>query len=402
MSEPIRVLRVIARLNMGGPALHVSYLTRGLVERGYETTLVAGQLSRGEGSMSFVADGCGVDVHAVPHLARDVSPLNDLLAMRCLAGAIRSVRPHILHTHTAKAGALGRAAAQMVGSARPPIVVHTYHGHVLRGYFGPLASTAYRVIERRLARTTDRLVAVSPEVRDDLVELGVAPSSKFEVIRLGIDLDSRVGADDGEPDYRKILGVPAGALVVGWVGRMTAIKRVPDVVRSFAALRARGVDARLCLVGDGPARTEAERTAHELGVMRECLFLGYHREVAPFYRFFDVLALTSANEGTPVVAIESLAAERPVVSTDVGGVSDVIEHGTDGYLVAPGDTEALADRLAELSLDPARRSTMGRAGRIRVTSRYAVSRLVDDVDALYRRLLAEHGVAGGGPGAGRG
>jgi glycosyltransferase involved in cell wall biosynthesis len=389
--ESVRVLRVIARLNMGGPALHVSYLSHGLRERGYETTLVSGSLSRGEGSMAHVAEQRGVEVVTVRELARELSAPNDLTAIWRLVSLIRRHRPHILHTHTAKAGAIGRTAARLAGEARPPIVVHTFHGHVLRGYFGALPTEAYRRIERRLATVSDRLVAVSPEVRDDLVALGVAPSERFSVIRLGIELDERL-TGEGALDYRRVLGIPDGAFVVGWIGRMTAIKQVPDVLRAFARLRALGVDARLCVVGDGPARTDTERLARELGVMRECLFLGYHRDVAGFYRLFDAFLLPSANEGTPVSVIESLAAARPVVATAVGGVPDVMEDGVHGALVAPGDMEAAAQALARLARDPALRERMGAAGRERVLPRYAVGRLLDDVDRLYRELLAAKGL----------
>jgi glycosyltransferase involved in cell wall biosynthesis len=387
VSEPIRVLRVIARLNMGGPALHVSYLAKGLANRGYATTLVAGSLSHGEGSMAYVAEDLGVPVLNVSRLARELSPPNDALAVRTLVEIIRQERPHIVHTHTAKAGAIGRAAARLAGSARPPILVHTFHGHVLRGYFGPLQSEIYRRIEQTLAQVTDTLVAVSPEVRDDLVALGVASAEQFEVIRLGIELDQRLLAIDTGVDYRTLLGVPEGAFVVGWVGRMTAIKRIADVVRAFAHLCSKGVEARLCLVGDGPSRPEAEIVAHELGVARKCLFLGYQRDVASFYRFFDAFVLLSGNEGTPVVAIESLAARRPVVATDVGGVSDVVQDGVGGFLVPVADPEAAGDKLALLARDPLLRERMGAAGEAWVRPRYAVSRLVDDVDRLYRRLL---------------
>ena len=188
----VKVLRVIARLNMGGPALHVAYLTAGLQERGYDTTLVAGSLARGEDSMAFVADGLGVQVVQIEELGREISPLRDLRAMVRLARLIRRERPQILHTHTAKAGTVARIAALMAGSRRPPIVVHTFHGHVLRGYFGPLRSRFFRLLERWLAARTTALIAVSPQVRDDLVELGVAPRERFAVIRLGIELDERV------------------------------------------------------------------------------------------------------------------------------------------------------------------------------------------------------------------
>jgi glycosyltransferase involved in cell wall biosynthesis len=387
--EPIRVLRVIARLNMGGPALHVSYLTKGLDERGYDTTLVAGSLARGEGSMDFVAEELGVSVTTVPQLSREISPLHDPPAIAQLVSIIRRERPHILHTHTAKAGAVGRLAAILARDARPPIVVHTFHGHVLRGYFDPVRTAFFRGLERELAKSTTRLIAVGPEVRDDLVALGVAPAEKFVVLRLGIDLERRVAdAEAHRADLRRLFGIPDDRFVVGWIGRMTAIKRVPDLLEAFRRLRNRGVDATLCLVGDGPDRTEIEQRAHVLGIVRDTIFAGYQRDVAPYYGLFDAFVMTSANEGTPVVAIEALAARRPVVATAVGGVPDVVRDGEDGFLVAPRDLDGLAARLEELARDPERRRRMGEAGRARALERYAVTRLVDDVDALYRELLS--------------
>lgn len=384
---PIRVLRVIARLNMGGPALHVSYLSAGLAERGYETTLVAGSLARGEGSMAYVAERRGVEVVQLDALSREISLLRDALSVFRLAALIREQRPQILHTHTAKAGAVGRVAALLAGDARPRIVVHTFHGHVLRGYFGPLKSRVFRLLERLLARTTTRLVAVSPQVRDDLVALGVAPKEKFEVVRLGIELDERLGGEATRDETRALLGIAPERFVVGWVGRMTGVKRTDDVLESLRDLRERGVDAVLLLVGDGPDRDHVEERASRLGIVRHCFFLGYQEDVAGWYQAFDAMILPSANEGTPVVVIEALAAGRPVVATRVGGVPDVLHDGVDGFLVDPGDTGAIADALERLARDPALRAEMGAAGRSSVPPRYAVERLVDDVDRLYRSLL---------------
>jgi glycosyltransferase involved in cell wall biosynthesis len=387
------VLRLVARLNMGGPAIHVAHLTKGLADRGYETTLAAGQLGRGEGSMSFVAEELGVEVLPIPQLHRDISPLYDTQSVTSIVRLLRRLRPQILHTHTAKAGAIGRFAALAAGDARPPIVVHTFHGHVLRGYFDPARTAAFRTIERRLARSTTRLVAVSPEVRDDLVGLGVAPPERFTVIRLGIPLDSRVTSTaESRGRLRALFGVPEERFVVGWIGRMTAIKRVEDVLLAFRELRARGVDATLCLVGDGPDRESIEERAHALGLARDLLSVGYQRDVAPYYAFMDALLLTSANEGTPVVAIESLAARRPVVATRVGGVPDVVDDGQDGFLVPVADVGAMADALERLAGDPELRARMGETGHERVVPRYRVERLVDDVDALYRELLANAGL----------
>jgi glycosyltransferase involved in cell wall biosynthesis len=385
--QPIRVLRVIARLNMGGPAIHVANLSAGLETRGYHTTLVAGSLARGEDSMAFLAERLGVSVVSVPEIQREISVLHDARSVLRLAELIRDTRPHILHTHTAKAGAIARAAALLAGHARPAVVVHTFHGHVLKGYFGPGRTAFFRQVERTLARASDALVAVSPEVRDDLIAFGVAPREKFVVVRLGIPLDERLDDESADIDYRQQYGIGRDAFVVGWVGRMTGVKDTGAVLRTVAALRARGVDAVACLVGDGPDHEPLEQLANDLGIARSCFFVGYQAEVAGFYRLFDAFFLPSVNEGTPVSAIEALAAATPVVANRVGGVPDVVRDGVDGFLVEPGDTEAAAERLAALADDPALRRAFGEAGRARVHDRYSVARLVDDVDRLYRALL---------------
>ena len=393
----ISVLRIIARLNVGGPALHVSYLSDGLADRGYQTTLVVGELARGEGSMEFVAESRGVRIVKLSSLSREIAPLRDLTSLVRLTRLIRLQRPQIVHTHTAKAGAIGRVAALLAGGDHRPIVVHTFHGHVLRGYFGPLRAFAFRLLEHVLARATTKLVAVSPEVRDELVSLGVAPAKKFEVVRLGIELDERLlpaSREVSREESRRQLGIGPETFLVGWVGRMTGVKRVPDLLEAFRQLREGGVDARLCVVGDGPERESHERLAKSLGVVRHCFFLGYQEEMGRWFDSFDAFALPSANEGTPVSAIEALAAGCPVVATRVGGVPDVVQDGETGFLVESGDTEALARRLAELAADPELRRRLGDEGRERVTSRYRVGRLIDDVDRLYRSLLAERISAG--------
>jgi glycosyltransferase involved in cell wall biosynthesis len=381
---------------MGGPALHVSYLAAGLRERGYETLLVAGSVGQGEQSMAYVADELGVPVTTIPHLHREISPVRDLLATVRLARIIRAERPTILHTHTAKAGAVGRVAALLAGRHRPPIIVHTFHGHVLRGYFGRFWTGFFRLLERLLARVTDALVAVSPEVRDELVAFGVAPQSKFRVIRLGIELDDRVArADAARAETRKVMGIRGDRFVVGWIGRMTAVKRTDVVLRGFRRLKDEGIDAALCMVGDGPDRGSVEELARELGIMRECLFPGYQEDVGRFVSAFDVFVLPSGNEGTPVTAIEALASGCPVVATRVGGVPDVVTDGVDGFLVAPAAVDELAARLAELARDSGLRARMGGAGQERMRTRYAVDRLIDDIDRLYRDLLEQKGIATG-------
>jgi glycosyltransferase involved in cell wall biosynthesis len=387
-AEPIRVLRVIARLNVGGPALHVAHLSSELDKLGYETTLVAGRVGEGEGSMEYFADELGVKPLFVDELQREISAAPDAAAVRRLIRLIHELRPDVLHTHTAKAGAVGRVAALLSGSARPPVVIHTFHGHVLRGYFTPGRARAFQRVEQTLGRSSDALIAVSPQVRDDLVELNVAPKGKIAVIRLGLDLERRVSTQPGaRAAVRAELGLPDEAFLISWLGRMTEIKRADDLLAAFALMRSRGVDAYLALIGDGPLRKSLEATAHRLGVVDRTRFVGFRQSVAEFYAAADVVALTSANEGTPVTVIESLAAGCPVVATDVGGVRDVVRDGHSGFLIGAGDIDSIADRLERLGLDPELRTRMGEVGRRWVLPRYSVPRLVQDVDRLYKTLL---------------
>src|SRR5581483_9878256 len=274
--------------------------------------------------------------------------------------------------------------------ARPRVVVHTFHGHVLRGYFPRLATRLFLEVERRLARVSSALIAVSPEVRDDPVELRVAPASKFTVVRLGLDLERRIAAPEGARErVRSELGVGRDQFLVVWLGRMTEIKRVDDLLRIFAVLRRRGVDAVLALVGDGPNRADVQRLADELGVADAVRFAGFRADVGSVFRACDAVALTSANEGTPVSLIEALAAGCAVVTTDVGGARDVVDDGRAGFLVPAGDLDGFADRLEELAGSPELRRRLGEAGRKHVFARYSVDRLVRDIDTLYRELLRD-------------
>jgi len=390
MSErPLRIVHVIARLNVGGAALHVLQLAAEQRRRGHHVLVVAGTLAPGEESMEYLVEELDVPLRRLPALQRELSPPGDARAVRELIAIIRAERPDVLHTHTAKAGGTGRVAALLTRGARPDVVVHTYHGHVLRGYFGRGKETFYRTLERVLAHATDRLIAVSEEVRDDLVSLGVAPRSKFVVIPYGFDLSARTnGTEADRARIRADLGADETTFVVGWVGRLTAIKRPLDLVRVLAALVAEGTDARLCIVGDGPEREAVEALAASLGVADRLHVAGYRERLGEWYAAFDAFCLTSANEGTPVAAIEALAAGRPVVATRVGGTPAVVEEGLSGYLADEGDVATLAARLAGLAADPAVRARMAADGAARMHELYGEERMVDDIDALYRSLLA--------------
>lgn len=383
----LSIVHVIARLNVGGAALHVLQLAREQAERGHDVLVVAGTLAAGEESMEYVADELGVHVLKLPLLQRELSPRADAAAILALRELLRRRRPDVLHTHTAKAGATGRLAALAVGSARPRAIVHTYHGHVLSGYFSRRWERVFRLIERLLSHTAGTLVAVSDEVRDDLVRFRVAPAERFVVVPYGFDLPAWSEADEAA---RRRLRAEVGAdarFVVGWAGRLTAIKRPLDLVRTLGGLLERDVDALLVLVGDGEDRPAVEALAAELGLRDRCRFAGFQERIRDWYAAFDAFLLTSANEGTPVAAIEALAAGRPVVATRAGGTGAVVANGETGYLERIGDTEALAARLALLARDPELRARMGERGAEDVRERFTIGRMADEIEAVYRALL---------------
>jgi glycosyltransferase involved in cell wall biosynthesis len=378
------IVHVIARLNVGGAALHVLQLAREQQRRGHEVVVVAGTLAAGEESMEYVAEELGVEVVKLPALQRELSPRADAAAIRTLRAIIRHRRPDVLHTHTAKAGATGRLAALLSGRARPKTLVHTYHGHVLSGYFSPRRERVFRTIERVLARPSSALIAVSDEVRDDLVRFGVAPQERFMVVPYGFDLPAWSSADEeARARIRAGLGLGDDTFAIGWAGRLTPIKRPLDLIRTLRAVLDAGVDAALVLVGDGELRGATEAMARDLAVADRTHFAGFQQRIRDWYAAVDVSLLTSANEGTPVVAIESLAAERPVVATAAGGTGTVVDEGESGYLLPVGDIDGLARRLVELARDPALRARLGAAGAADVRSRFATERMADELDAVY-------------------
>jgi glycosyltransferase involved in cell wall biosynthesis len=378
------VLRVFSRLNIGGPSFHVVLLTAGLGERGYATRLVVGRESEREGNLLDFAAAKGVRCEQIDGLGREIRPIADLRALLDLYRLIREYRPTIVHTHTAKAGMLGRVAARL---ARVPIVVHTYHGHVLRGYFGPLKTAVFRGIEKALNRVSDGVVAVSEAVRDDLVELGVVRPGQVRVIHLGLELE-RLAATLPRGVLRGESGVEDDAPLVAIVGRLVPIKDLPTFLRAAALVRRQRSDVRFAIVGDGEERAALEALAAELG-LRDCVhFHGWKRDMAEVFGDADVVVNTSRNEGTPVAIIEALAAARPVVATRVGGTPDVLHEGRFGSLVPAADPGALAAAILGTLEALGEAEARAREGQRYVLGEHAISRLVADIDVLYRELLA--------------
>jgi glycosyltransferase involved in cell wall biosynthesis len=383
----VRVLRLFSRLNIGGPSVHVILLSHGLRPLGYDTRLVVGRESEREGNLFALAEEKGVACETVAGLGREIAPLKDLMALAGLARLMRAWRPQIVHTHTAKAGLLGRLAARAAGV---PTVVHTFHGHVLRGYFTPPKQALFRRLEALLARAADALVAVSESVKQDLVALGVARADKIRVIPLGLEL-LPLAAELPRGVLRREAGLAEGTPLVGMVGRLVPIKDVPGFLRAARLVLDERPSVRFALVGDGEERAALEALASELGLRDAVHFFGWRQQLGPVYGDLDVVVNASRNEGTPVALIEALAAGRPVVATDVGGTPDLLGRGARGRLVPVGEPRALAQAILETLDRPELAQRRACEGRKHVMATHSSERLLRDMDALYRELLARGG-----------
>lgn len=377
------VLRVITRLNVGGPARHAILLTRDLDEHGFRSELIYGSVTEAEGMI----EPTGLRATWLRDLQRPVSPSADLRAARALSREIRARRPVIVHTHLAKAGTLARLAAHR---SRVPLIIHTFHGHVFEGYFSPSVARAFVAIERGLARWTDAFIAISPRIRDQILALGVGRPSQWHVVPLGLELDPIIRATVTRAEARRQLALDPDRPLVGVVGRLVPIKDHSTFLRAAADVLRTRPDVTFVIAGDGELRASVESEARRL-LGDRVHFLGWVQDLATLYAALDLVVLTSRNEGTPVALVEAGAAGKAVVATSVGGVPDVVRDGKTGLLAPAGDPRAVAVQIAALLDDSSRAAAMGRAGREWVRDRYSVQRLVADTASLYRELLAQKG-----------
>jgi glycosyltransferase involved in cell wall biosynthesis len=375
VAERCDVLLLVTRMNIGGPAGQVLQLAKGLAGDP-RVQVAAGRPPEQEGELVDPE----VPVTRAP-LVRPVRPITDVRALVAVRSLLRRAEPGVLHTHMAKAGTIGRLAA--LGMRARPRLVHTFHGHVLEGYFGPGQRAAFLRTERLLARHTDVLVAVSPEVRDELLDLGIGRPSQYRVIPLGLDLDKLLAVGGRSGQLRASAGVGADVPLIGVLGRLVAIKDHATLFHAVAAIPR----AHLAVLGDGELRSSLVALARQLGIAERVHFTGWWADVPAALSDLDVVVLSSRNEGTPVALIEALAAGRPVVATGVGGVRSVVQDGETGWLCPPGDPTRLAqlvERVLDRPLDAAR---MAAEGRLRVADRFGRVRMLTAHRQLYRELL---------------
>lgn len=390
---PVRVLRVIARLNVGGPARHATTLDAGLRAHDVQSLLVHGAVGPSEGSLEHLVAAQDLRSLKISELGRRIHVWSDIRAFWTLTRVLFRERPDVIHTHTAKAGALGRVAALAFNltrrRTRRSVVIHTFHGHVLSGYFGRTGDAAVRVTERALARCTDRIIAISGSQKRDLCErYRVARPDQTVVIELGLDLDTLLAL---RPDarLRTELGFSDKAVVFTYVGRLVPIKDVQTLLDAFALLAPRVPEARLVIAGDGELRAHLERSVESIALRDRVRFTGWRGDLDTIYAGTDVGVLSSLSEGTPVALIEAMAAGHPVIATAVGGVGDVVSDGVHGFVVPPRNAAALAEAMERLARDGEGRRRMGAEARRAVSSRFAPGRLAAEINRTYREALAQ-------------
>lgn len=392
----IKILRIIARLNIGGPAIHTILLASAFNNSRFETVLACGVLSAGEGDMSYYAQEKGVSFRLIPALKRDLNLIDDFSAFKQIYSLILKENPDIIHTHTAKAGSLGRLAAivyNFIPGHKKLIIIHTFHGHVLSGYFGGIKTKFFIFVEKFLANFTHQIITVSQSVKEDLVRLGIAQAKKIRVIPLGLELNRflELPARPGKDKFN-----------VGIIGRLVAIKnhRLFLDAASKISRSCQNLDISFKIIGDGQDRQDLENYARELGI-KQIEFLGWRKNLAGLYSELDLVVLTSLNEGTPVSLIEAMASAKAVISTDVGGVGDLMGDELKAYrikddkfrvfargiLVKSGDSNGLAGAITFILSDSQLRKAMGISGRGYVQEAYSKERLIKDIKDLYENLI---------------
>ncbi|BBM87796.1 glycosyltransferase [Candidatus Uabimicrobium amorphum] len=376
-----KIVRIIDRLNIGGPTIHVSLLSAKLDN--YTTTLVSGYVCKEEGDMSYVTLDYGVEPVYVPQLSREIRLVKDAVALWKIYRLLRREKPHIVHTHKSKAGFIGRMAAILAGV---PIVIHTFHGHVFHGYFSPRKTRLFLRIERFLARFTDKIVVISPQQQSEICDkYRIARKNKFAIIPLGFDFACPQIVMKERGWLRERHQWKEQDVVVGIIGRLAAIKNHEMFLDVAERVAKEHMHIKFAIIGDGELRSQLEESVKKRNLQQHVVFSGWVKETAQIYSDIDIVALTSRNEGTPVVAIEGMYYSKPVVATNVGGVSDVVDEDS-GFLCEVGDVESFTANVLRLANNTQLREQLGKSAHERSKKMFCYTRLVGDIENLYASL----------------
>ncbi len=384
--KELRVLQVLNRLNIGGVSLMVFNLCK-TQEENTNVKLLSGLAEEGEGDASVLADEMGISVTHVPEMKRKLNFKNDKEAYRVIRNYIRVFQPHIVHTHAAKPGALGRLAAY---NEKVPVIVHTFHGHVFDGYFGSIKTNMYLQIERFLAKRTTKIIAISASQKKELSEkYRIAEASKFEVIHNGFDLEPfQQNIEDKRITFRKKWKIGENEVIIGIIGRLAPIKNIAYFIEIINELKhSCALPFKALIIGDGEEREILEQQANVLSLNDKIIFTSWINPIDTAYAGIDMLALCSKNEGTPTTIIEAQAAGIPVVSNDVGGVKDIVIPNESAFLIEKDDLSSFVQQLKLLLENRSLRKKMGEKGRAYVNENFSKEQMLEQTYSLYRNLL---------------
>jgi len=386
-----KVVHIITRLDMGGSAQDMLLTCREL-GRKYEIVLAHGlsiesQMTDREKEtvdrgISEAVEG-GVKVIALPSLVRRISPLQDLKALFYLWRLLIREKPSMVHTHTSKAGILGRLAAKLAGV---PIIIHRPHGHVFYGHFGPLVSKCFLLTERLMALITDRMVALTLAERNDHIALSVFSPEKIVMIHSGVDVDRFMNVRINIAEKKRVLGLNSKGLVVGTVGWLLPIKGPMHLLKAMSNVWESHPETSLIFVGKGDLEKELKEEARRMGVWDKVKFLGWRDDIPEIMQVLDVFVLPSLNEGMGRVLVEAMAAGKPVVASRVGGILDLVKEGQNGFLAEPGDEKGIAIAIKKLLENKKMRNKMGKRGR-EIAQDFSVEKMIEKIDVLYEALL---------------
>ncbi|MFC1621567.1 glycosyltransferase [Candidatus Omnitrophota bacterium] len=385
----IKVLRMISRLNIGGPARNAVLLTEGLQPDKYKSVLICGEVSENEGNMMYLAQEKGIDPVIVPELGREVSFKNDWKSFWKIYKIICAEKPDIIHTHTSKVGLLGRFGGILYNITHFGLrknrckIFHTMHGHIFNGYFDKTSTWFFLWVEKIISFFTDVNITVSESLRRELVEkFRLAPAKRVVVVELGFELDGLLNLTAREV---------SPCINIGIVGRLVPVKNHKMLFRVIERLRTAnpGLQTKFFVIGEGELKKELEEYARELSIDGIVEFRGWVKNLSEIYKDLDIVVLTSVNEGTPVSIIEAMATAKPVVATKVGGVLDIVEDKKNGYLIDSSDEQDYTDKLLELIKDSEKRKRFGKHGRESVKNRFSKERLIKDIDKLYNKALSK-------------
>ena len=390
----IKVVHIITRFDQGGSAENTFLTIRGLDRDRYDVTLVRGLSleSNMNGAEQKVVDErlaelsrCGVKVVTVPELVRRVDPLRDIKALVSIVGIIRQERPIIVHTHTSKAGLLGRLAAFL---CRVPVIIHTPHGHVFWGYFTSWKTRFFIFLERVFALLTDRIITLTNQEKKDHIDVRIGREDQFRTIHSGVELKKFSESGVDSRSVRETLGIPNDALVVGTVGRLIPIKGSNFLLEAAGEVIKEKPETVFVFLGEGELQKLMEERALQLGIRDQIKFLGWRPDVASIMSTYDVFAFPSLNEGMGKALVEAMAMGKPVVASNVSGIRDLVVNGENGFLVPPAQPELLAKRITYLLQNPQVRQAFGAAGK-KMAGGYNAESMVEEIDQLYLSLLTE-------------